>query len=169
MLREARLAPARRADHGSLMRLQYGRYQGRTAEALLLRAPDYALWVLRHQPDGRLAHCFRDLIAAFDARPLQSACQACGAQAVRAAALPERTELYFFCDACALYPDAPPLGAAQDLRTLDDLAAHVERTTRRRAVARLRSLVRRMAQAKGLPGRVTEPAAAAFFAGEIIS
>lgn len=148
------------------MRLQYGRYQGRTAETLLLRAPDYALWVLRHQPDGRLAHHFRDLMAAFDARPLERACQACGRGATRAAALPERCELYFFCDGCALYPDAAPLGAAQDLRTLADLADHVERTARRRAIPRLRALVRRMGQAKGLPRRITEPAAGAFFAGE---
>lgn len=154
--------------HGLRMRLQYGRHQGRTAETLLLRAPDYALWVLRHQPDGRLAQHFRNLLAAFDARPLKRVCQACGAQATRAAALPERTELYFFCDACALYPDAPPLGAAQDLRTLADLAAHVERTAQRRATARLRGLVRRMAQAKGLPNRITEPVAEAFFAGEIV-
>lgn len=149
------------------MRLQYGRYQGRTAETLLLRTPDYALWVLRHQPEGRLAEYFQALVAAFDARPLQRACQACGAQATRAAALPGRGELYFFCDACALYPDAAPLGAAQDLRTLADLADHVERTARRRAAPRLRALVRRMAQAKGLPRRITEPAATAFFAGEV--
>lgn len=149
------------------MRLQYGRYQGRTAETLLLRAPDYALWVLRHQPDGRLAKHFRALIAALDARPLQTRCQACDGAATRAAAIPERPELYFFCDRCALYPDAAPLGAAQDLRTLADLAAHVERTARRRPTARLRSFVRRMAQAKGLPRRITEPAAEAFFAGEI--
>jgi len=150
------------------MRLQYGRYQGRTAEALLLRAPDYALWVLRHQPDGRLAQHFRSLIAAFDARPLQRPCQACGVAATRAAGLPERVELYFFCDACALYPDAAPLAAAQDLRTFADLAAHVERTARRRAAARLRGLVRRMAQAKGLPGRITGRAAEAFLAGEVV-
>jgi hypothetical protein len=149
------------------MRLQYGRYQGRTAETLLLRAPDYALWVLRHRPDGKLAQCFRELIAAFNARPLQSPCQACGAQATRAAALPERSELYFFCDACALYPDAAPFGAAQDLRTLAQLADHVERTARRRATARFRALVRGMAQAKGLPRRITESAAEAFFAGEV--
>lgn len=149
------------------MRLQYGRHQGRTAETLLLRAPDYALWVMGHQPDGRLAQHFRELAAAFDARPLQCDCQACGAPATRAAALPERSELYFFCDACALYPAAAPLGTAQDLRTLKDLADHVERTARRRAVARLRALVRRMAQAKGLPRRITEPGAEAFFAGEV--
>ncbi|MFN3515495.1 MAG: hypothetical protein ACK41C_20805 [Phenylobacterium sp.] len=148
------------------MRLQYGRYQGRTAETLLLRAPDYAVWVMRHQPEGRLAQYFRDLITAFDARPINQPCQACGAAATRAAALPERSDLYFFCDDCALYPNAAPAGAAQDLRTLADFVSHVERTARRRPVARLRAFVRRMAQAKGLPRRITEPAAEAFFAGE---
>lgn len=148
------------------MRLQYGRYHGRTAETLLLRAPDYALWVMRNQPDGRLAQHFRALVAAFDARPLERACQACGEPATRAAALPERTELYFFCDRCTLYPEPAPLGSAQDLRTWDDLTAHVERTARRRPTARLRAFVRRMAQAKGAAARITETAAASFFDGE---
>lgn len=148
------------------MRLQYGRYQGRTAEALLLRAPDYALWVLRHQPEGKLARCFHDLMTAFDARPIERQCQGCSAQATRASALPGRSELYFFCEACALYPAGAPLGAADNLRTIGDLAQHVERTTRRRATVRLRAMVRRLAEAKGLPRRITEANAAAFFAGE---
>jgi hypothetical protein len=149
------------------MRLQYGRYQGRTAETLLLRAPDYAAWVLRHQPDGRLAQHFRGLVAAFDARPLVRLCQACGAPAKRATTLPERADLYFFCDGCSLYPDMPPLGSAQDLRTWADLVDHVERAARRRPAARLRAVVRRMAQAKGAPSRITEAAAASFFDGEV--
>lgn len=148
------------------MRLQYGRYQGRTAETLLLRAPDYAAWVLRHRPDGRLGRHFRGLVAAFDARPLVRRCQACGAPATRAAAMPERSELYFFCNDCGLYPDAPPLGSAGDLRTWTDVVDYVERAARRRPTARLRAIVRRMAQAKGAPPRITEAAAASFFDGE---
>lgn len=78
-----------------------GRYDGRTAETHLLRAPDDVLWVLRDRPDSRLARRFRDLMAAFDARAMEGICQACGAKAKRGTALPERTELYFFCEDCA--------------------------------------------------------------------
>ena len=48
------------------MRLRFGPHAGKSTEVLLLRAPDYADWVLSHRPDGALGRDFSDLIAAFD-------------------------------------------------------------------------------------------------------
>jgi len=144
------------------VRLRYGPYAGRSTELLLLRAPDYAKWVLSHRPDGALGRDFSELMAAFDARPLQHAC-ACGAPANQVRAYPNSTELLILCDHCA---GQPALGDVTSEVT--DYAAaleHVRQTCVRAHRKAQRRIIRRLAAAKGLPPRITEAAAEAFLYG----
>ena len=147
------------------MRLRYGRHKGRTTESLLLRAPDYALWMLSVNPASRVSRAFRSLIAVLDAKPFVGSCQRCGRPATRAAAFAQSSRLLLFCDGCTLYPHDPPVGLSSHIRTVDEAVAHVERHCRRRLRRETRAIVRNLARAKGLPPRVTEEVAEAFFDG----
>jgi hypothetical protein len=144
------------------MRLRFGAYAGKTTEVLLLRAPDYAAWTMAQRPKSALARTFSVLSTAFDARPITAACR-CGELATHARAYRNSTDLILLCDRCAeqLLPDP----------VLDDVSGyaaaldHVRRTCARGLRREQRRIVRRLGLAKGMPRRITEPAAEAFLAG----
>jgi hypothetical protein len=144
------------------MRLRFGPYAGKSTEVLLLRAPDYADWVLNHRPDGPLGREFSELIAAFDARPLEQAC-ACGALARRVRAYRNSTELLVLCESCAAHP---ALGdVTSEVTAYAGALEHVRETFVRARRKAQRRIIRRLAAAKGLPRRITEAAAEAFLCG----
>jgi hypothetical protein len=135
------------------MRLRFGRYAGMTTESLILRRPDYVVWMLREAPDGVVGRDFTSLIQRFDAQIRGQANDAA------CLAAPNQTDLVV-ADAAK----AERLGGCS-LSRLDGFwgaVAHVERTSvggRRRA---LRRLVRNLALARGMPRRFTDRAAHAF-------
>jgi hypothetical protein len=128
----------------------------------LLRAPDYADWVLSHRPDGALGRDFSDLIAAFDARPLEQAC-ACGAPASHVRAYPNSAELLVLCDSCAAQPALRDV--TSEITAYAGALEHVRETCVRGRRKAQRRIIRRLAVAKGLPRRITEGAAEAFLCG----
>lgn len=136
------------------MRLRFGRYAGMTTEALILRRPDYVVWMLREAPDGVVGRDFTSLIQRFDARILGKA------DGVACLAAPNQTDLVVSNAA-----QAERLGGCS-LSRIDgfwDAVAHVERTGvggRRQA---LRRLIRNLALARGMPRRFTDRAALVFF------
>ena len=136
------------------MRLRFGRYAGMTTEALILRRPDYVVWMLREAPDGVVGRDFTSLIQRFDDQirgaPDDTACLAA----------PSQTDL--------VVSDAMKAErlAACGLSRIDgfwDAVAHVERTGVRGRRKALRRLVRNLVLARGMPRRFTDRAAHAFF------
>lgn len=144
------------------MRLRFGAYAGKTTELLLLKAPDYAVWTMTRRPETAVARAFEHLSAAFDARPIMAACR-CGAAAIQARAYRNSTDLILLCERCA--HRLPPSPVLDDVT--DYLAAleHVSRTCVRGHRRAQRRIVRRLGLAKGMPRRITEPAAEAFLSG----
>ena len=135
------------------MRLRFGRYAGMTTEALILRRPDYVVWMLREAPDGVVGCDFTSLIQRFDARVRGVADDAV------CLAAPNQTDL--------VVSDAVKAErlAACGLSRIDgfwDAVAHVERTGARGHRQALRRLVRNLASARGMPRRFTDRAALAF-------
>jgi hypothetical protein len=144
------------------MRLRYGPYAGMTTEVLLLRAPDYAAWIMAHRPEGAVAQAFSSLSAAFDVRPLMETC-ACGANATHALSYRASTDLILVCDVCA-----SPLAPSEVLDEVTTYAAalnHVAQTYPRAIRRQQRKIIRKLGLAKGMPRRVTEPAADDFLLG----
>lgn len=141
------------------MRLRFGAYAGKTTEVLLLRAPDYAAWAMTRRPESRLARAFGALSAAFDARPITVACR-CGATATQARAYRNSTDLILVCDRCA--EQLPADSVLDDVTAYAGALDHVRRTCARNLRREQRRIVRRLGQAKGMPRRITEPAAEAF-------
>jgi hypothetical protein len=146
------------------MRLRFGPHAGQSTEVLLIRAPDYAEWVLSHRPEGALGRSFTELITAFDARPLAQDC-ACGAPAAHVLAYRNSTELLFRCDRCAADPALGPV--ASDVTAYREALEHVRQTFVRAHRKAQRRIIRRLAVAKGMPVRVTVRAAEAFLSGVV--
>jgi hypothetical protein len=134
------------------MRLRFGRYAGMTTEALVLRRPDYVVWMLREAPDGVVGRDFAGLIERFGATVRADA-------DVAYLAPPNRSDLVL-----------AHLGQAErwaecGLSRIDgfwDAVAHMERTVVRGRRHALRRLVRNLAIAHGMPRRFTDRAALAF-------
>jgi hypothetical protein len=136
------------------MRLRFGRYAGMTTEALVLRRPDYVVWMLREAPDGVVGRDFTSLIQRFDAQVRG------GADSAACLAAPNQTDVVI-SDAVK----AERL-AACSLSRIDgfwDAVAHVERTGVRGRRQALRRLVRNLALARGMPRRFTDRATLVFF------
>ena len=135
------------------MRLRFGRYAGMTTEAVILRRPDYVVWMLREAPDGVVGRDFTGLIQRFDAQIR------CSTDATACLVAPNQTNLVV-ADAAK----AERL-AACGLSRIDgfwDAVAHVERTGMSGRRQALRRLVRNLALARGMPRRFTDRAARAF-------
>ena len=135
------------------MRLRFGRYAGMTTEALVLRRPDYVVWMLREEPDGMVGREFADLIQRFDAQ-IRGA-----ADGAACLAAPNQTDLVVSDTV-----EAECL-AVCGLNRIDgfwDAVAHIERTGARGRRQALRRLVRNLALARGMPRRFTDRATLVF-------
>ncbi len=142
------------------MRLRFGRHAGHTTERLLLRAPDYAEWVMRRQPNGPVGRAFSDLARRLDAKPFTENCVLCGDRAESAGAYPDSVALILRCEPCRAKPDAAGL---EPCSTFRQAVAHVAETCARAQTRNKRRIIRTLARAKGLERRITEAEAARFF------
>ena len=145
------------------MRLRWGPHASQLAEQVVLGDPCYVVRTLSEQPDGALAGIFRELILAFDARPLSVGCARCGREADGLCAYPASVQLVGFCDRCVATSTSAPPRPAGRLYGYEDAVRHVAASFRRGHRANMRRIVRNMAQAKGAPRQMTEPAALVFF------
>jgi hypothetical protein len=124
-----------------------------TTEALVLRRPDYVVWMLREAPDGVVGRDFANLIQRFDTQILN------GADGAVCLAAPNQTGLAI-SDAAKL--ERLAAGGLSRIDGFWDAVAHVERTGVRGRRQALRRLVRNLALARGMPRRFTDRAALAF-------
>jgi hypothetical protein len=160
----AERARARRREERpkvSIMRFKSGNHEGETTEEVLLKHPDFAQWTIQRYPESPHGRAFIRLTQEFDDKPFTEDCrEECGRKATRATACRDSSGLYFWCDEC----DPFSTGARQVavIYTLSELLRHVDSNADGNRALK-RRIVRRLAEAKGLPKRVGEEAALDFF------
>jgi hypothetical protein len=151
-----------------IMVLQFGKHIGMSVERLVLTQPDYVAWMLGQEgATGQLSAARREaarLIRRFDQKPFIEPCRApgCGNVATRGSVYVGSVRLVWWCESCA--PDQ--LGASPSklsiIRTYLDAVSYVNMCCGGNKQA-LKVLIKELDRAKGLPERVSEPQAVAFF------
>lgn len=148
------------------MWMAFGRHSGRSVEAVVLKQPDYVVWMWeQRQPGSRLSAArakARRLIQAFDAKPFVVPCSEhdCRRRATQFSVYDGSTRIVFWCRRCRPSRFGGKVSLAN---TYVELVNHVLSTASGGREA-LRSAVRALAEAKGLPRRVGESQAQEFFA-----
>ena len=143
------------------MQIQFGKHEGKTAEQITLSEPGYVHWLLSEPNLGRLAkkvadHIRENLLPKFDSKPLTWPCTKCGRPATYVTAYNGSDALlYPWCEECHPFSSGP-------IQKYQDALDHVRRncTGSNRS---FRSIVRRLAEMKGAPKRITQAAADKFF------
>jgi hypothetical protein len=145
------------------MRLRSGKHAGKTTEILLLSMPDWAQWMMNHHPDSPVSRDFRRLVAKFDGKPFTKRCDGCHRNATRVSAYRQwARDLMFWCDDCDPYNAGAVRGRLTIVRTFNDALTHADLTCSG-AQGDKRDIIRALAAAKGLPVRLGEAQAIAFF------
>ncbi|GAB7536949.1 hypothetical protein [Burkholderia sp. 3C] len=149
------------------MEINFGRYTGKSSEVVVLKHGAYAKWVLEQTNAGSgLGHLQADLerlIVKFDAKPLSKVCHHCTSRATLVTGYWNNDSvLYPWCNKCDPYLAGAHEGKLVKLRTYRDALRHVELACGGTQAGYDR-VVRAFAEAKGLPARVGEAAAKAFF------
>jgi hypothetical protein len=142
-----------------------GTQKGKPMELLVLKEPKYIHWVLDKPgvTDGLLAikNEAKRLTQVFDKKPYQVRCQGCKKPATRLS-VHGNTDPMWWCDSCDPYQEGAADGKLQIFRTYSSALSHVELFCGSRA-SDYRDLIKAIARAKGLPARVGEAHAEAFF------
>jgi hypothetical protein len=146
------------------MRFNKGKYKGKSFEEVLLKDPAYVQWWITKVAPA-LSQEFQKLIKVFDQKPMTVSCAGCGNRAARASGYSGSAVLYFWCKSCdphrSCASNADP-SKLRLVRTFHDAMWHINSTLNGNKTAKA-NIVRYLAQAKGLPKRVDEDAALAFF------
>jgi hypothetical protein len=150
------------------MLISFGKHRGRSVETLVLKEPDYVQWMLSQQdPSDAFAEACEHaclLIERFDAKPLRGLCSSPGCERPPAFASVAANGYrpVWCCELCDPFSPGDARGKFRIVRTFWDAVAHIDTTCDGRKED-LRLLVEDMARAKGLPDRVGEAEALAFF------
>jgi hypothetical protein len=150
------------------MVLHFGKHSGKLLEILVLKEPDYVAWMLgENGATGALRQAQQEaarLVRLLDQKPFIEPCRApgCGNVATRGSVYRGGVWPAWWCDTC----DPDQLGASPGkldiIQTYGDALSYVNMCCGGRKQA-LRVLIKALAQAKGLPERVSETQAVAFF------
>jgi hypothetical protein len=145
------------------MKFVSGKHAGMTLDEVLLKKPDFARWYTRNFPESAHAKEFNRLAHVFATKPFLVKCEGnCGMVATRASAYRDSPDLMFWCDGCDPYSSGANSGKLRVVKTLKDALDHIELTAEgNRSFSR--TIVRNLANAKGLPKRVGASHAVAFF------
>ena len=149
------------------MQVTFGKHDGRSVEFLMLKEPGYVHWLIQESPSGALLavkHHAQSLMKKFDAKPFHRACHGrnCTASATRATVYGTSLAPYWWCDNCDPYEAGANDGKLQGVRTYGQALNHVEFYCAGRKSDYV-ALIKYLAEAKGLPARVGEKQANAFF------
>lgn len=152
------------------MEITFGKHAGKSLELLLLKEPAYIAWMLGQQNTmGAMKHAqneARRLIARFNSKPFIPNCfgkQAPEHKATRCTVYGNNvTAPCWWCISCDPYQSGANSGKLQSVSTYEDALNHVGFWCGGRA-SDYKSLIKDLAQAKGLPARVGEKQATAFF------
>lgn len=146
------------------MRIQTGKQAGKTTEEVLLKQADWAQWMVENIPNSPVSKNFRQLRLAFNRKAFTAECTKCGEVATCATAYRETgRSLMFWCDDCDPYASGAVQGTLTVIETYGDALRHVDQSCNG-VRAEKRAIIRELAEGKGLPRRVGENQATAFFA-----
>jgi hypothetical protein len=145
------------------MRIQAGKKAGKTTQELLLKEPDWAQWMDDNLADSPVSRNLRDLRTAFNQKAFTAKCAECGDPATRATAYRKTgRNIMFWCDDCDPYGSGAMQGTLTAIKTFNDALRHVDSTCNG-VRSEKRTIIRELAEGKGLPRRVGEKQAMAFF------
>jgi hypothetical protein len=145
------------------MRIKTGKKAGKTTQELLLKEPDWAQWMAENHPDSIVSKDFRDLRQTFDGKEFTAECAGCGDTATRATAYRKTgRNIMFWCGDCNPYGSGAVQGTLTVIKTFNDALRHVDSTCNG-VRSEKRAIIRGLAEGKGLPRRVGEAQATAFF------
>ena len=145
------------------MRIQSGKFEGQLTEVVFLKNPDYVQWMIHKAPDNRLVPAFKRLISQLDSRQIcKEKCHGCGSPATRASAYSNTPDLMFWCSKCNPYSSGARSGTLTTVDSFHRAIEHVDMTGGGNRADK-REIIRNLAEAKGLPKRITEKAALEFF------
>lgn len=150
------------------MEVTFGKHQGKSIETLVIKEPTYTAWMLLvESPTGQMKSVqkrARQLVSCFDDKPIIIECygKGCGNRATRCTIyLNNVATPHWWCDECDPYQSGANPGKLQAVQTYQQALGHVDMYCKGR-VTDARNLVRSLAQAKGLPARITEGNAKKF-------
>jgi hypothetical protein len=149
--------------------IDFGKYAGKPLELLVLKEPGYVAWILKQQSAaGRMKSVqieAKRLIALFNAKPFLKDCfgQSHGPRkATRCSVYGSSVNApYWWCSTCNPYESGAAPGKLQSVATYESALRHVDFFYGGRG-ADYKSLIRALAEAKGLPSRVGEKQAKVF-------
>jgi hypothetical protein len=141
------------------MRFKTGKYAGKTLEEVLLKAPNFAHRYCRTYPDAPVGREFKRLFDVFDQKRYVALCMGCKMPANRALIFGS-FRLIFLCHRCK--PNMVLGRVAYIAQMYGNLLQHMDKIEGERWDNK-RRMVRKLAEAKGLPARFGEKEALAFF------
>lgn len=149
------------------MLVPVGKHKGKSVELLLLKESGYVQWLVQQNASGPLLALQAEakrLIQKFDLKPFQMKCNGnnCSAPATRLSVYGNNISPYWWCDKCDPYQMGAIAGKLQIFRFYSSALNHVVFYCAGRQ-SDYKDLIKKIAQAKGLPSRVGEPQAVAFF------
>lgn len=146
-----------------------GEHKGKLPGAVVINHPDYVQSLLaKHNVTGSQADLkadFQRLINIFDNTPYTKMCASPGCRNLAVKCTAYRyafNYLQWWCDSCDPYGSGAPLGTLRQITSYRDALRYIDQENNR-SVSAKRTLVRMLAQAKGLPKSVTRKAVAKFF------
>jgi hypothetical protein len=138
-------------------------------EFLVLRHPDYVVWMLLLQgassPMARAREEVRHLLDVFDQKPILEACcgEGCHNRATRCTVPRRGLSVFWWCHRCDEYALGASPGKLEVIRSYLQAISYVHAFCDGRKSA-LQCLIRALAEARGLPQRFGDKQAIAFFA-----
>ncbi|MFA7418894.1 MAG: hypothetical protein WCZ90_04335 [Melioribacteraceae bacterium] len=149
------------------MEITFGVHKGKTSQIVFLKEPNYVQWVLNKNSIYNdlliIKNNFRYLIEILDTKPFKGTCHNCRKPATRLAFWQgEVSSFYYSCDTC----DSSSLGADEGqiryVRTYSDAIKYVGNFCVGKKNI-YQKMIKSMASAKGLNGRLTKENAHTFF------
>lgn len=136
-------------------------------EELVLKEPTYVKWLIKQTVSGPLLAMKNEannLIQKFDDKPYKIKCcgQNCDKAATRLSVYQDNVSPYWWCDTCDPYEKGANNGKLKILRKYTDALLHIQFFCNDNKKD-CKNLIKVMAQGKGLPLRVGEQQAQAFF------
>lgn len=150
------------------MIIQFGKYRDELVQTIVLKNPDYTRWIIsQNNATGQMKVVqieIMRLIAIFDKKALNTKCAGknCNKAATKATVYLNNLAPHWWCDNCNPYQLGANSGKIQEIKTYLQALTHVDIYCNGNKTDK-KNIIRRLAQAKGLPTRVGNKQAEEFF------
>lgn len=143
------------------------KHKGEKIGKVLLKDPSYIMWALEQSGSGAMLAVQAEakrLISKFDSKPILVPCFKCKSAASYFSCYSNNASaLYAWCKSCDPYSQAANQGKLTNVRTFAEAMRFIQFSCGDTKGER-NNIVKRMAEAKGLPRRVGDAQVDAFFA-----